>query len=151
MGSAQLLERFDRHAERDQCTTDDQAQPLTAGVWGALQQLVVIKRNQQPVRSPPVAYAPRHHERTVTTALRAAQSAALRTDTEEYQRLLMTAAQTLNDHFDTADESVRRALSELAELSSAQLVVELPDITGSLRLLEEARAKEQQSLEDAAS
>lgn len=122
-----------------QTTSSDAAGALT-GVWEKLQRFVVIKRNEEPLRAPPIRYAPENHARTLAATLGAAQTAALRTDTAEYRRLLASAGQSLRDNFDPASQLVTDTLREVEALSGVAITAELPDITGAFALLDELRS-----------
>ncbi|MDH3713349.1 MAG: uroporphyrinogen-III C-methyltransferase [Gammaproteobacteria bacterium] len=110
------------------------------GVWEFVSRFVTVKHNQEPVRTPPVNYAPENHARTLVATLRAAQTAALRADSGEYVRLMAVAAATLREHFDPQSHLVTDTLREVETLAGASLTAELPDITGSFELLDELRA-----------
>ncbi len=117
-----------------------EARGAVDGVWETLQRFVVIKRNEEPLRAPPIRYAPENHARTLLATLGSAQTAALRTDTAEYRRLLASAGQSLRDNFDPQSQLVSDTLQEIEALSGVVLTAELPDITGAFKLLDELRS-----------
>ncbi len=123
-------------------TASAEAEAPLDGLWKLFKHLpVVIKRNQEPLRAPPVRYAPESHARTLEATLGAAQTAALRADKAEYTRLMGVAAQTLREHFEPQSQRVGDTLQEIETLAGASLSAKLPDITGAFALLDELRTR----------
>jgi uroporphyrin-3 C-methyltransferase len=129
-----------RTANGDFQTAGTDVEAPLDGVWELVSRFVTVKHNQEPVRSPPVHYAPENHARTLVATLRAAQTAALRADGSEYARLMAVAAATVREHFEPQSHLVTDTLREIETLAGASLAAELPDITGSFALLDELRA-----------
>ncbi len=74
----------------------------------------------------------RHH---LETLLFAARLAALRADEADYAANLAAARDWLGRFFDGADPATRGVDDELAALASSRVSPDLPDVSGSLRLL----------------
>jgi uroporphyrin-3 C-methyltransferase len=74
----------------------------------------------------------RHH---LETLLFAARLAALRADAAEYVADLAAARDWLGRFFDAKDASVARLDAELADLAASRVAPEVPDVSGSLKLL----------------
>jgi len=71
----------------------------------------------------------------------AARVAALRGDEQAFLSSIANARQWLTRMFDPADERVAALNRELASLARLDIAPELPDISGSLRLIEEASSR----------
>ncbi|HUO96785.1 MAG TPA: uroporphyrinogen-III C-methyltransferase [Steroidobacteraceae bacterium] len=74
----------------------------------------------------------RHH---LETLLFAARLAALRADAAEYVADLAAARDWLGRFFDAKDAAVARLDAELADLAASRVAPEIPDVSGSLKLL----------------
>jgi uroporphyrin-3 C-methyltransferase len=74
----------------------------------------------------------RHH---LQTLLFAARLGALRTDEAEYHANLDAARDWLHRFFDSDEPATARLMAELNELSAARVSPDLPDVSGSLKLL----------------
>lgn len=110
------------------------------GVWHQLKSLVVIRHTKKATRPllPP-------NERFFLTEnlrlqLEQARLALMRGDAADYRRRIATAQQWLHAYFNTDSAATRGALQTLAQLAKQNIHPALPDISGSLRLLERYRA-----------
>ena len=121
-----------------QLASTDVEAPLE-GLWKLVDRFVKVKRNDEPLRAPPIRYAPENHARLLVATFDAAREAALRSDKSEYTRLMNVATMTLTDYFDLEAPLVGETLRETETLAGASLSAELPDITGSFALLEKLR------------
>ena len=73
--------------------------------------------------------------------LSGAQIAALRTDTGTYKTNLEQAAAWISEYFDTDEQAVQSALSEIQNLSDHELTPERPKITSSLVELQAVKSR----------
>ena len=113
------------------------AQELLAQGWLGFKSLVIVRRHDAPV----TAMMPPEHRYFIYQNLRmqleAARFAILRADAELYKSSLTTVEEWLNE-FVVKDHPAAQAISEELEgLIKANIRPELPDISGSLRLLRE--------------
>ena len=104
-------------------------------VWEDLKGLVVIRRNQGTVG----AMLPPDQEfflrQNLRLKLETAQLATLQRNEPAYQSNLHGARELLVTYFDQDSGAVTAMLAELDRLAQAQINPELPDISGSLRVL----------------
>jgi uroporphyrin-III C-methyltransferase len=114
-------------------------QPGLARAWGqlttAFQDLVSVRRvSDATVRLVALEEISvrRHH---LETLLFAARLAALRADESDYGANLAAARDWLGRFFDTKDVATRALDAELAALAASHVSPELPDVSGSLKLL----------------
>jgi uroporphyrin-III C-methyltransferase len=70
-----------------------------------------------------------------------AQIAALRKDTATFRENLEQAAGWIRDYFDTGHQGVQQLLSDVESMSGNELSPELPDISGSLNELQQAKRR----------
>lgn len=107
-------------------------------VWEDLKGLVVIRRNQGVVG----AMLPPDQEfflrQNLRLKLETAQLAALQRNQPAYQSNLNGARELLVTYFDQNSGAVTAMLAELDRLAQARISPELPDISGSLRVLRKA-------------
>ncbi|MFC1602060.1 uroporphyrinogen-III C-methyltransferase [Pseudomonadota bacterium] len=113
------------------------AQELLAQGWLGFKSLVIVRRHDAPV----TAMMPPEHRYFIYQNLRmqleAARFAILRADAELYKSSLTTVSEWMNE-FVVKDDPAAQAISEeLDGLVKANIRPELPDISGSLRLLRE--------------
>lgn len=73
--------------------------------------------------------------------LSGAQIAALRTDTATFKANLEQAGQWIEQYFDTDEQAVRAALSEIRAISANELTTERPQITGSIVELQAIKSR----------
>lgn len=70
-----------------------------------------------------------------------AQIAALRKDTATFRENLEQAAAWLREYFDTEHQGVQQLLNDVESMSGTELSPELPDISGSLNELRQAKRR----------
>lgn len=70
-----------------------------------------------------------------------AQIAALRKDTATFRENLEQAAAWIREYFDTGHQGVQQLLTDVESMSSKELSPELPDISGSLNELRQAKRR----------
>jgi uroporphyrin-III C-methyltransferase len=103
--------------------------------WQALQRLVVVRRDSQPVQpmlAPEQEYFLRQNLRLQLEAVRVA---LLRDDAGSFKAGLDSAASWLKQYFDTKDRSVSSAIEALQGMARQNIHPTLPAIDESLRLL----------------
>ncbi len=103
--------------------------------WEALRSLLVIRRHDRPV---PVLLPPKQLyflKQNLQLRLEAAQLALLLRDQVLYADSLERTASWLQEHFDQDQLAVKSMLDEINALRQEEIAPQLPDISGSLRLL----------------
>ena len=111
------------------------------GMWRDVLGLVRIRRhdgNERPLLPPDQQYFVRENLRLV---LYGAQQALLQGHVQTYQQNVNTAGRWLNDYFDGNAQTVAAARAELDKLKAMPLMVELPDVAGSLAALRKATGR----------
>lgn len=112
------------------------AKELLAQGWAGFKTLVIVRRHDAPV----TAMMPPEHRYFIYQNLRmqleAARFAILRADAELYKSSLTTVQEWLNE-FVVKDPAAQAMAEELNGLVDVNIRPELPDISGSLRLLRE--------------
>jgi len=104
-------------------------------LWSTLSGLFRIREHDKPVTpmlAPEREYLLRENLRL---QLSAARLALLRDDGVQYQALLTTAQDWLNAYFADDDAKVNDLVAQLEQLKAIDTVPQLPDISGSLRVL----------------
>jgi len=104
-------------------------------LWSTLSGLFRIREHDKPVTpmlAPQREYFLRENLRL---QLSAARLALLRDDSVQYQVILTTAQDWLNAYFAGDDGKVNDLVSQLEQLKAINTVPQLPDISGSLRVL----------------
>jgi uroporphyrin-3 C-methyltransferase len=131
--SRQAPERFGQ----DQSMSDEAGWARAwARIRAALLSLVRIKQTDEavtPLRTPAEESL---LLRRLESQLELARLALLQGDAALYRALLDDVKTSLRRHFDTDAPPVRAAINELSELSDIDLPTELPDISGSLEMLQ---------------
>ena len=104
-------------------------------VWHDLKRMVRLERIDRP--EPPLL--PPEQEfflrENLKLRLLTARIALLQHDEESYRADLQTAEQWLRNYFDLSDRATQAALVNIQQLSSSNIVIELPDISESLGLV----------------
>jgi len=120
---------------------------LPSLLWSTLSGLFRIREHDKPVTAmlaPEREYFLRENLRL---QLSAARLALLRDDGVQYQAILNTAQDWLNAYFAGDDGKVNNLMAELEQLKAINTVPELPDISGSLRVLrQQMKLSEQQAI-----
>lgn len=127
-------------ADQAPLSAQDWRQAL-ARVWQALKQLVVVRRRDEPIApllGPEQEFAVREGLRL---QLNAARVALLRQDPQLFETSLQGARSWLERYFIADDPATKAMADTLAQLSSQRVVVELPDISDSLRTLRDIMQK----------
>ena len=104
-------------------------------IWQELRQLVVVRRNDQPIGP---LLAPEQQfflYENLRLQLNSARLAALQGETESYRASLENAQAWLSDYYDVEAPQIAAALAELERLANIDLQPSMPDISASLRLL----------------
>ncbi len=113
------------------------AKELLAQGWAGFKSLVIVRRHDAPV----TAMMPPEHRYFIYQNLRmqleAARFAILRADEELYKSSLTTVQEWLNEFVVKDDPAAQAMAEELKGLLKVNIRPELPDISGSLRLLRE--------------
>lgn len=106
-----------------------------------LRKLVRIQNIEEPAKpllAPEQRYFLHHNLRLMFSG---AQIAALRGDTGTFRQNLEQAAGWIRDYFDTKHQGVQKLLSDVESMSATELSPELPDISGSLNELQQAKRR----------
>lgn len=127
-------------------STDGDGQPVQAEgeTWNArlrnawrqfrdsLASLVVVSRESEvlPLRTPEERFFIRQN---IKLQIEAARLAALRGDADLYRQSVKRVSDWLGTYFDTTDPAVKRAIGDAADLATARVTVELPDIAPLLQ------------------
>ena len=110
-----------------------------AAVRNALKDVVSVRRVDQQAR-PLLAPEARYFLRAnMALQLQAARLALLRGEKASFEQSLEDASTWLQDHFVADSAPVVSALATIEDIRNTTLVVEYPDISGSLRLLRQQR------------
>ncbi len=112
---------------------------FVASVQSALRDLVAVRRTDttvEPLLPPDEVYFLR---RNIELKLEVARLALLQHNEEVYRTSLRGVRGWLNEYFDTQDAGVENALRQIADLEGKRIAPSLPDVSGSLELLKQAR------------
>lgn len=113
----------------------NQWQQLTREVWQEMKSLIVLEHIDRP--EPPLL-APEQRfflRETIKLRLLTARVALLQHDQATYRRDLAAAEQWLKNHFDTRDSATKSALKAIHALAADNIVINVPDVSESLRLV----------------
>lgn len=119
-------------------TAWDIASGFAAAAWDRLRGVAVVRENGEvraPVLPPEQAY---FLQQNLRLQLESARLALLREDEAAFRSSVKNASEWLNRYYDTQATEVRAAIDELARLEVNSVKVDVPDISGSLRVLREA-------------
>jgi len=123
-------------------TTEDQDWRASArDLWQDLKSLVRIRyhtEGQKPLLAPEQQYFLRENLRLM---LFGAQHALLQGNVAVFQQNLKSSIQWVRDYYDLSSQGTRAVLAELEKLSAERIAAELPDISGSLAALRDARTR----------
>ena len=106
-----------------------------AVVGGAFKDMVSVRKVEDSVVPLLAATDEFLMRRNLELQLLTARLAALKADSENYQQSLRDAERWLTRYFDADDAAVSAAIETVATLETAQVAVDVPDISGSLNLL----------------
>ncbi len=113
-------------------------QRFLASVKAALHGLVAVRRTDtavEPLLPPEEVY---FLYRNVELKLEVARLALLQHNEEIFRTSLRSVRTWINEYFDTGDKGVESVLREIADLEGAEITPTVPDISGSLKLLQQA-------------
>ena len=131
-----LIRQTEMHASReDEKITDADEPPLTRQIWNDIRSLVRIQSSvqvQKPLLTPEQHYFLRQNLRLM---LNSAQLALMQNNVDTYKQNITQAKQWVNDYFDNDTQVVQHAKIELDRLLAEKLLIEHPDISGSLKAL----------------
>jgi uroporphyrin-3 C-methyltransferase len=108
-------------------------------LWQETKHLVLIEnteREEMPLLSPTQAFFLREN---LKLRLLSARMALLTRDEVSFRRDLKTAQDWLKRYFDTKPEESAQALAALQRLAASNIVIEMPDISGSLEAVRNYR------------
>ncbi len=108
-------------------------------LWQETKHLVLIEnteREEMPLLSPTQAFFLREN---LKLRLLSARMALLTRDEVSFRRDLKTAQDWLKRYFDTRSEGAAQALAALQRLAASNIVIEMPDISGSLEAVRNYR------------
>jgi uroporphyrin-3 C-methyltransferase len=105
---------------------------------GKLVRIQNIEEPAKPLLAPEQRYFLYHNLRLMFSG---AQIAALRGDTETFSENLEQAGQWMRDYFDTGHQGVQQLLDDIESMRGIELSPELPDISGSLSALQQAKRR----------
>lgn len=121
-------------------STDNAWQRFWHELWQELRGLVRIENTQQadiPLLSPSQTFFLREN---LKLRLISARLALLSRDEASFQRELRSAQAWVNRYFDNRSKDAAQALASLQRLSSANITLNVPDISGSLEAVRNYRA-----------
>jgi uroporphyrin-3 C-methyltransferase len=104
--------------------------------FGGLVKVTPVDEAQLVQLSPDAEYFLRNN---IALQLQAARLALLRSEQVIFEQTLDDTNALLNEHFDTSSAQVASALQTIAEVRGYVFATEVPDISGSLRLLRQFR------------
>lgn len=108
----------------------------------ALKSVISVKREDQEITPLLTAAEEAMLVRSLDVDLQIARLAVIRNEGELYRRSLDSVRDRLNTYFDARSSGVTAALRTIDDVALAELPEELPDISGSLRLLLNAPGSE---------
>jgi len=108
---------------------------LAQEIWSDLKRMIRIERVDRP--EPPLLAPDQRYflRENIRLRLLTARIALLQHDEATYRADLQAASDWITKHFDLRENSTRNALGSLKELSSSEIVIDIPDITESLGLV----------------
>ena len=115
-------------------------------IWHDIQSLIRIQRSEReemPLMSPSQTFFLRENLRL---RLMSARVALLAHDGDSFKADTRDAVDWLQQYFDTSDRKVGQALSMLKQLAASELAVEVPDISGSLEAIRNAKLARERGL-----
>lgn len=110
---------------------------LADEVWGALKPLVTVRNSRDPAMAPLTPEKHLYLTQNLQLKIESARLALLRGDNSTYQENLNIANEWVSQFYDTEAAESAAVLSTLGELKQAKIDGELPDISGSLKALQQ--------------
>ena len=123
-----------------QAEADTESPPIWRPLWDLLEK-VGLRRTDAPVTTAALQAELYYVEQKLMLELEYAKQAALRLDKEALNRHLVNARNLLEEYYNRDNQQVITMRAELSALLEADLVPDLPDISGSLRKLRELQLK----------
>ncbi len=120
-------------------------QSMLQRVWAELRTLVVITRNDQPVAPLIPAEQRSYLYQNIELQLESARLALLKGEQQVWQQSLGYAGSWMDDFFDRDKPAVKSSIEILQRLEVIEISPPLPDISASLRILEQQRERLQRS------
>jgi len=135
------LSAYERPAEARVAPSPDESAPvrLAREVWHDLQSLIRIQRSEReelPLVSPSQTFFLRENLRL---RLMSARVALLAHDGDSFKADTRDAVDWLQRYFDINDRKVAQALNMLKQLAVSELAADVPDISGSLEAIRDAK------------
>jgi len=134
-------ERVDQATGLKQKARPESWRDMPSAVWEEIKGLVVVRKHQQPsepLLPPEEAWFLKQNLRL---KLEQAQLALLRKDTNLFRSKLENAHKWIQTFFDQDSTAVKNALNLLENLTSVELQLDIPDVSGSLRELRSVMAQ----------
>ena len=122
-------------------TSWEKTKEVSVALWDGLSKLVIIRREGDSV---PVLDTPEQIfflKQNLQLKLESAQLAVLNKDAATYKSSLSTAEEWLTTHFDSDAEATQKVLTEIKSLAEIEVNPDLPDMSDSLRVLEQVKAE----------
>jgi len=108
---------------------------VVQGLWSEIKGLVQVRRDDRAVEPLPTVEQERFLYLNLRIQFDAARLALLRGSQGLYNESLQSAREWIEMHFDRGNNATRAMLEEIGRLQSAEIAPELPDLSGSLRML----------------
>ncbi|VAX07544.1 hypothetical protein MNBD_GAMMA26-385 [hydrothermal vent metagenome] len=115
----------------------NKAKKLLAQGWKGFQTLVIVRHHDAPITAMMPPEQRYFVYQNMRLQLEAARFAVLRADEGLYGSSLKTVSEWMNDVVELGDPVAKSMLNEINDLAKVNIRPELPDISGSLRLLRE--------------
>ena len=125
-------------SSKNKTTTFSWGSALQNG-WQALRSLLIIQRHDRPVSAPKSVSTEQLYflQQNLQIRLEAARMALLRRDQTLYSESLEQTTKWLQQSVDNNQVAVKPIIDEIDKLRQQQIAPQLPDISGSLRILQE--------------
>lgn len=129
----------DRHPQAEKIPAPDWSSNawhrLAQEIWNDLKRMIRIERVDRP--EPPLLSPEQRFFLIENVRLRllTARIALLQHDESTYREDLLATEKWLSNHFDLRETATRNALATVKELSSSDIVIQIPDISDSLILV----------------
>ncbi len=136
----QLVESL--QSESEEVSTEqavDGWQGIISRVWGELRSLVVITHHDKLIAPLMPAAQQSYLYHTIELQLETARMALFKGDQQTWQASLSHARHWLNDYFDPEVASVKSTLESINQLEKIEISPVFPDISTSLRTLQQQR------------
>lgn len=105
-------------------------------LWERIKSLVTVKKHSAPIKNAIEAINRNEIEQDIQYRLMAARQALIHKNSELFQREAGKALEKLSFYYDDTDNRVVEINKELKLISNTQLVADIPDITGSWKMVQ---------------